>query len=248
MNRCKIIIGLITATALYGQSADDIIKKAINAHGGVEAVEKYQNYSAEGRFKVFNGNEFSGEFEHIQIGNKSYRKLNLNFGGEVYTVINVFNGKTAFTDQMGNITNSPSLNYESDLDHTIQSLLKSNADITLDKVSKTGDAVAIQVEHGGKHTTFYINQLSYQIVEMVYRDSFINDNKIKETFEKRVIYEDYQETDNVIFPMKQTFYEKGSKTLELSFSRIVFDPEIDDSQFTRPKQDIDTRYREERMD
>jgi len=251
MNKSSIFIVLVMVTALTGQTHNEIIKKTIEAHGGVEAIEKYQYFSAEGSLRLFMyGREFFGDFEYIQSGNKSRQKYDIDFGGEIYTLIYAYNGKTAFIDQFGDIADSPSLNYEGELDHTIQLLLDSTTNISLGKDTEINGAKVsgIQVERDGKLTTFYIDQRSYQIAEIVFRDSFISDDKIKETFEKRIIYQDYRKIENVIFPMKCTFFEKDLIKKVLSFSKILFAPDIDESLFERPSQNVDTRYWEEKME
>jgi len=105
--------------------------------------------------------------------------------------------------------------------------------------------IGVEVEFKGKRTTFFINQDTFTISEMVYKDLFFGEKYTKEILEKRIRFEDYEEMDGVFFPTRWTFFQKGKKQLELRYSEVTFSPEVADAIFERPDQKLDLRYYEE---
>jgi len=245
------ILGLVAATSLSAQSPQEVVEKAVAAMGGEEAVAKYSDYQAEGEAKYSMwGRELTGTIEIIEKGKKKRTKTELAFGKSTFVMINAFDGETAFSERQGRIIDKPALNYESDLDHTLGVLIDKGAVFSLGKQTEIDGrrATGIEAELNGKKTTFFIDDESFLVSEMVFEDTFFGENNTKELIQKRIRYEDYQEFEGVRFPTRMTFYEKGEKQRELEIAQISFAPEVTADLFQRPEQELDLRYSEERMD
>jgi hypothetical protein len=144
----------------------------------------------------------------------------------------------------------PALNFESDLDHTFALLVASEAELSLARTTEIdGRAViGVAITHAGKTTTFYVDRETRTVAEMVFEDDYFGDNDAKELMEKRIRFSDYQLIDDVLFPMRQTFFHKGAQVMEYRFDTVVFDPQVPADRFTRPDEELDLRYGAERLD
>jgi hypothetical protein len=241
-----LILGL--SVNLFAQNPREIVNKCVTALGGEAAVQNFANYQAKGTMKLAaQGMELSGKLETIQLGRKRWNRIELQFGGQTYILLNSYDGETAWMDRMGTIVDQPALNYESDLDHDITLLIEPEAKFSLGKESEIDGkkAVGIDVDFKGKKTTFYVNLDDYSILEMVYEDVYFGENYTKETLEKRVRFSDYKDISGVLFPTSMAFYQKGQKQMEFHLEEVSFNPQVADAKFQRPDQKLDLRYSEE---
>lgn len=241
-----LILGL--SVNLFGQNPQEIVDKCVAALGGEEAVGKFANYQAEGTMELATqGVELSGKLETIQLGRKRWNRIELQFGGQTFILLNSYDGETAWMDRMGTIVDQPSLNYESDLDHSITLLIEPEAKFSLGKETEIEGkkAVGIDVDFKGKKTTFFVDLDNYSILEMVFEDVYFGENYTKETLEKRVRFSDYKDISGVLFPTKMAFYQKGQKQMEFHLEEVSFNPQVADAKFQRPDQKLDLRYSEE---
>lgn len=241
---------LLFSVNLFAQNPKEVVEKCINVLGGADAIKKFSNYHAKGKIKVSRfGTELTGKLEVIALGRKSWSKTELTFGKDIFTMIQAFDGKTAWMDRQGTIVDQPSLNYESDLDHGIPILLEKDTVFSFakEKEIEGRKAIGIEVALKGKKTTFFIDQKMYIVLEMVYKDLYFGEKRTKEILEKRERYEGYKKLDGVLFPTKMTIYQKGKKLLEFNYSEVVFNPQIAMAKFARPAQKLDLRYSEERI-
>lgn len=233
---------------LFAQNPQEIVSKCITALGGEEAVKKFANYQAKGMMKLATqGMELSGKLETIQLGRKKWNRIELQFGGQTYIMLNSYDGETAWMDRMGTIVDQPALNYESDLDHDITLLVEPEAKFFLGKETEIDGkkAVGIDIDFKGKKTVFYVDLGNYSILEMVYEDVYFGENYTKETLEKRVRFSDYKDISGVLFPTTMAFYQKGQKQMEFHFEEVSFSPQVAEAKFQRPDQKLDLRYSEE---
>lgn len=241
---------LLIPLCAYPQDAGEIVRKCVDALGGEKALGLYADYKASGNISYFRrGSEMQGKLELIRKGEKSWRKVELDFGGQPIVVKNVYDGANAFSDRNGRVADMPSLNYESDNDHSIALLAKSEATFTLDKESEIdgNKVLGVLVEYRGKSTLFYIDANDFTVKEIVFSDLYFGDNDTKETVEKRVRYGNYKKIDGVRFPTTVTFLEKGMKQFAYALQEVQFQPQVDDAIFVRPDEELDLRYYEEMM-
>lgn len=241
---------LLFSINLFAQNPKEVVEKCVNVLGGEEAVKKFSDYKVKGEIKISTrGMELSGKLESIQKGRRIWRRAEVVFGKDVFVMLQAYDGKTAWMDRMGTIVDQPSLNYESDLDHDFFLLIEKEAVFSFakEKEIEGRKAIGIEVDFKGKRTTFFIDNETYTVLEMVYKDLYFGEKYTKEMLERRIRYDDYQKLDGVFFPTKITIYQEGKKMLEFQFSEISFNSEVALAKFQRPDQALDLRYSEERI-
>lgn len=241
---------LLFSMNLLAQIPKEVVEKCVNALGGEETIKKFSNYQAKGEVKISRmGMEFTGKLEVIQTGRKIWRRTEFVFGRDIYTILMAYDGKNAWMDRMGTIVDQPSLNYESDLDHSISLLVEKEAVFSFakEKEIEGRKAFGIEVDFKGKKTTFFIDKETYTVLEMVYKDLYFGEKFTKEMLEQRERFEDYKKMDGAFFPTKMTRYQEGKKLLEFRFSEVTFNPQVALAKFKRPAQKLDIRYQEERI-
>jgi hypothetical protein len=239
------------ATPLLAQSPQDTVAKVLQAMGGPAAISKWRDLDAEGEFKFsFGGNEFVGKIRIVRKGPQSWSKTTLKFGSETFVVITAFDGKAAWTDRQGTVSDEPTVNNETELRHDLDLLLHGDVTWTLGTESELegGKVSALEAERQGKKTTFWIDPITYQVREISYKDTVISEKAIKEEKEIRVRLADYKSIDGTTFATKVTNYRDGRKGSEVTLSKVTFGPSISPSFFQRPQQKVDLRYEEERID
>lgn len=245
-----VVLSLLLSTSvrLLAQNPKEIVSKCVNALGGEEAIKKHLDFSAEGELKIsIRMMELSGKLKMIKKERKSWIKAEITFGNNVFIMILAFDGKTAWMDRLNTIADQPSLNFESDLDHTLSLLSEKNATFSLAKETEIEGkkVVGIDADFKGKKTTFFIDRETYFPLEIVFKDLYFGESKTKEVLEKRVRYLGIKKFSGVLFPSKMVFYEKGKKKMELDFDKVVFNPKVSPDIFERPDQEPDLRYFEE---
>jgi hypothetical protein len=249
--RKTIIITLLSfliVLGMWAQNPKEIVEKCVTAMGGEEAIKKHLDFRSEGEVKIsIQMMELSGKLKMIKKEKKSWTRGEVTFGNNVFTMILVFDGKTAWMDRLGTISDQPSLNFESDLDHTLSLLTEKNATFTLDKETEIEGkkVMGINVDFKGKKTTFFIDRETYLPLEIVFKDFYFSESSTKEMLEKRIRYLEFKNLSGVLFPSKMIFFEKGKKKMEVTFDKVVFNPSISPHIFERPDQAPDLRYFEE---
>jgi hypothetical protein len=242
-----LAIGVIS-TGLWAQNPKDIVKKCIAKIGGEEAIKRYFDMSGEGQLSVTYGTmKLSGKIKLTQKGRKSRVRVEINLRGTPFVVLRAYDGKVAWLEQMGNISDQPALNSESDLDHTLNLLLEKDAKLTLAKSTEIeGKKVTgVEVEFKGKKTLFYFDNETFLPMEIVFKDQYFGAQNTKEMIERRSRLANYKKINNILFPMKRVDFQKGKKLMEIDFEKVVFNPAVSADIFKRPDQPLDLRYMEE---
>ncbi len=234
-----------------GSGADALVKKAVAALGGEKAIQAFADYEAEGDVKVtYFGRELAGTIKMVQKGPKRYQKVKMTFGSREFLVIEAYDGKVTWRDMMGTLADQPSLNHQSDLDHTVDLLIKKGVKFTMGKETEIDGkkAVSIVAESNGKKTTFFLDKTDSTILEIVFKDLYFGQKQVKESMEKRIRYQDYRKKDGLMFPYTSIYYLKGKKSVELNYKTITFNPKVLATLFQRPDKAPDLRFRAERYE
>lgn len=230
------------------QDAGEVVDKCVKALGGEKGIENFSNFEAEGEgYVTFGTRKITTKIKMIRKGKKFWAQVEMSFGSNEFKVVRVFDGKTAWSDQMGTITIQPSLNFQSEADHTPALLLEKEASfkVTGEKEIEGKKAIELEVDFKGKKTTFFIDQSDYTILEIVYKDLYFGRNQTKEITERRTRYIDYRKKDDALFPFGMINYREKKKFTEIRYSEVTFNPTVSLDIFTRPDQELDLRYREE---
>ncbi len=242
------LLSLLIVLGMGAQNPKEIVEKCVTAMGGEEAIKKHLDFRSEGEVKIsIQMMELSGKLKMIKKEKKSWIRGEVTFGNNVITMVLAFDGKTAWMDRLGTISDQPSLNFESDLDHTLSLLTEKNATFSLDKETEIEGkkVIGINVDFKGKKTTFFIDRETYLPLEIVFKDFYFSESSTREMLEKRIRYLEFKKLSGVLFPSKMIFYEKGKKQMEFYFDKVVFNPNVSSHIFERPDQAPDLRYSEE---
>jgi hypothetical protein len=245
-----ILSVLILSSGLLGfaQTPREIVNQCITTLGGEEGIRNFSNFKGVGEIHFFYGtHSFEGDVTVIKKGKKTLIKGEFTFRGSKMKMVRSFDGKNAWMERRGNISDQPDLNDQSDLDHIPLLLLEKKAVFSLGEQTEIegNKAIGIEVNFNNKKTTFFIDQTDHTIREIRYSDLFYGDSLNKETLEKRIRCLDYKKIKGFMFPSRMIHYQKGKKQLEFKFQEIVFDPRVTPDIFERPDQELDLRTREE---
>ena len=235
--------------SIFTQTPREIVDQCIAALGGEEGIKNFSNYKAVGELEiVFGTRSFKGDITYIEKEKKILMKGEFTFFGDSkMKMARGFDGKKSWVDQMGNISEQPTLNDQSLLDHTPLLLLEKEAAFSLGEPTEIEGkkVIGIEVNFNDKKTTFFIDQTDYTIKEIRYSDLFYGNTFTKETIEMRIRYLDYKKIKGFLFPSRMLHYQKGKKQMELYFQEIIFDPKVTPEMFERPDQELDLRTMEE---
>jgi hypothetical protein len=250
MKKTALIIALVVMVplGLLAQTPDEIVKKCAAAMGGAETLKKHMDFNAEGDVNIsIQAMEFSGKLNLIRKGRNSWIKVIVSFRGTDVINIQAYDGKSGWMERFGSVADQPTLDYESDLDHTLLLLLEKEAVFT--KVKETEiegrKAIGLVADYKGKKTTFYIDTETWLISEIVFKDLYYGMNQTQESVEKRIRFTNYKKFNDVLFPAVMIIYQGGRKFMEMRFDKMVFNPTVSMDIFKRPDQELDLRYREE---
>jgi hypothetical protein len=233
---------------LFAQIPREIVHQCITTLGGEQGIRNFSNFKGIGEIEIFFGTRgLKGDVTIIKKGKKTLVKGEFTFRGSKMKMVRSFDGKNAWMERRGNISDQPALNDQSDLDHTPLLLLEKEADFSLSESTEIEGkkTIGIEVNFNDKKTTFFIDQADHTIKEIRYSDLFYGDSLNKETLEKRIRYLDYKKIKGFMFPSRVIHYQKGKKVMEWDFQEIMFDPTVTPNMFERPDQELDLRTREE---
>jgi hypothetical protein len=248
-----MILGVLVLSSgilVCAQTPRQVVDKCVAALGGEEAIRNFSNFKAKGQIRLTYGpRNYIGTLTLVQKGKKYRLVREITVRNTLYILVGAFDGKTAWSERRGTITDQPALNYQSDLDHTPLLLLEKDVSFALAQSTEIeGKRVTVlEVTARGKKTTFFIDQTDYTPREIRYKDLYLTDNYTKEIMEKRICYLDYKKKNGFMFPMRMIFYQEGDK-IEYYFQEITFNPEVSPDIFARPHQELDLRYWEEKYD
>lgn len=233
---------------VFAQTPREIVNQCITTLGGEEGARNFSNFKGVGEIQFFFGmRAFKGDVTIIRKGKKTLMKGEFDFRGSKMKVTRSFDGKQAWLEQMGTISDQPALNDLSDLDHTPLLLLEKDAALSLGQPTEIEGkkVIALEVNFNDKKTIFFIDQTDHTIKEIRYSDLFYGNSMNKETLEKRIRCLDYKKIKGFMFPVRMIHFQKGKKQMEFNFREIMFDPEVNGDMFERPDQQLDLRTREE---
>jgi hypothetical protein len=249
-----IIISVLvfsSVLSVFAQTPREIVNQCIATLGGEGGVRNFSNYKTAGELDFsFDWGTYSGKFTMIKKGRKSYLKGEFDISGSAYPILQVFDGKNAWVGHIDDIADKPALNYLSDLDHTPLLLLEKDATFSLGENTEIEGkpVIGIEVTFNNKKTIFFIDRSDHTLKEIRYSDLFYGDSLIKVILRKRIRCLDYKKIDGFMFPSRMIYYQEGKKKMELHSQEIMFDPKVAPDIFTRPQQELDLRYLEEKYD
>jgi hypothetical protein len=246
--RTRLIASLIGVLLLAaGARAEDetraILAKAIKAHGGEKAQDKFKagQTKTKGKLEILGGIEFTEE-SSFMLPDKFKETMEMTVMGEKVRVVTVYNGKKAIIEANGK---------EVEVDDKIKDSLKDAlyamkvgqlVSLVKDKgfeLSALGEvkvegkaAVGVRVaSKGRKDISLYFNKETGLLAKVEHRTiDPMNGNEITE---ERIITE-YTKTDGVPTPKRLTIKHDGEKFMELEVLETKRLEKIDDTEFDKP--------------
>lgn len=229
------LVAVLFATApAFGQDADPkaIVKKAIEAHGGADVLNKYRagEYEIKGRMAVAGGEtDFTGKVVY-QLPDKYKMALDLDVGGAKLTLTQIANGKDVTITLNGNEqAASKEVKAEAVQAAAIQEItqltpLLEGTKYTLkaDKDSEVNGAKASAVTasaEGIKDITLYFDQATGRLVRTT-RQGLSPEEK---TVTEEASMSDFKNVSGMLIPMSVEVTHDGKKfmTVEISAAKVM---------------------------
>ncbi|MFQ5733456.1 MAG: hypothetical protein ACE5KM_16080 [Planctomycetaceae bacterium] len=245
---CGMLACVVSAGLTASAQADDaieVIKKAVQANGGKEKIEKYKAVEMKGTGTVTTNGmklEYTGHW-WMQYPGKYRIEIETEVNGMAFHIVNVVNGKEGW-QKVGDMKTMklPKVQLE-----TVQTQMKVEHAGTLvpllDKkkysVSSVGEvkvkgkkAIGLNVtDKSGLDVNFYFDPKTYMLIKEEYQSKDETGKEVTQT----VFLSGYKEKDGVPFPTKIEVQHDGKTFVTAEFSEVKVHKSIDDEQFAKPE-------------
>jgi outer membrane lipoprotein-sorting protein len=226
--------------AAAAQTADEIVKKALEARGGVAKLKAVQSERITGRITFANGEE--GVFV-VEL--KRPLKMHVEISVEGQKIIRVYDGKSSgwminpFLDTKDVQPMTPedlkSISDESDFDGPLVNYKTKGNQIELVGKESLDDKPVYRLKltnKNGEVRFYFLDATSFLLVKW---------EGVRKTGEQELPWEsyfsDFQQVQGLRFPFR---IDQGSPGTEIkqtvTAEKIEIDPQIDDSRFAKPAQ------------
>lgn len=225
------------ATQESGPSVDDIVKKNIDARGGLEKLKAIQNVKMTGKI-VMGGGQMEAPMT-LQIKRPASMRMDMEFQGQ--SVVQGYDGTTAWminpftggadAQQMGP-DEAEGMTEGSDIDGTLVGYKEKGHKITLaGKEDLTGKpAYKLKVDKkGGKTETIYIDATSFMEVKTVATRKIMGNDMEMETF-----VSDFKPVGGVLIPYTIDSKSSGNSVMTITLDKIEANGAIEDAIFKMP--------------
>jgi outer membrane lipoprotein-sorting protein len=220
------------------------IKKAINAHGGAESLNKYHASAA--KFKgtvelMGQMREFNGEMSY-QSPDKFNIASSLVIANQTFQLVHVSNGKKFWISELGKtkeITDEKALKqtrYTLGLDQPahLVSLLDKACELTTvgDFKVKDRDVLGIRASRTGEpDITLFFDKNSHLLAKTEMR---VLDAMTEQEFTQEKFFLDYKNVSGVKTAGRLVIHKDGKDFIDLEFSETRHFEKLDDSHFAMP--------------
>jgi outer membrane lipoprotein-sorting protein len=229
---------LLTASAQEGGlSVDDIVKKHIDANGGMDKIKALQSVKMSGKL-VMGGGQMEMTTT-IEMKRPNLMRSDTVFQGQ--SVVQAYDGKTAWTinpftggadAQKMNDDEAAALIERTDMDGLLIGYKEKGHKITLSGKEDLAGKPAyklIVVKKNGKTTTIYIDATSFMEVKRVETGKFMDNEMEMETF-----ISDYKPVNGFLMPYSMDTKTGGNSVFTLTLDKIEANVAIDDAIFKMP--------------
>jgi hypothetical protein len=231
---------LVAGPALADKAAEEIIDKAVEAHGGLDklAGAKRMIRKAEGKTTTLAGSEkFSDEFT-AELPDR-YR-LELTIGEQKNKLILVINKDQGWFSSGGTTQALPREAVKEHLGESYSMYLTTLAPLKQDRSfkltalpkQKVGGkaALGVRVEHKGHDAVdLYFDEDSRLLVKMT-RKTVVAGLGVDRDY----LYSDYKDFDGIKLPAKQTQSLNGQEQVSITSTKYSFPEKVDEKTFQRP--------------
>ena len=235
MRRLSIIaVGLLLSLTLFGQTADEVRAKWIEAQGGAKALEAIKDTTINGTMELIQ----MGLNASFTLYQKEPNKMRIDIEIMGMNITQVFDGEKAwFTNpQTGNIEEMPETQSREFARQALgnDSLLhpeKYGITYTLKGKEKINDVeylVLQQTFNDGTVVDVYIDPKTYLSVKT--KGKTIN-SLTGLPVEAETFQSDYKKIDSTLIPHQMTTYYDGQEFQRMTITRVVYNTGLDDSLF-----------------
>ena len=242
-----LLVCFVCSAATPATAADDaaaVIEKAIKAAGGKKALKKYKGspFKGTGTVTVMGMTlEYSNDVS-VQMPDKFRVSINLTINGQDFTVIQVVNGKKAWT-KLGDAATIEMSKIEQEIARkqmavdylaTLLPLLdKKRYTMSVIGEAKVGESQAIGINvtaKGGIDVNLYFDKKTYLLVKQQYQTK----NEAGAEVSQEVYLSKYKKVNGVPFPSSIRVDQDGKKfvTAEIAEAKIL--EKVADSVFAKP--------------
>jgi hypothetical protein len=246
------ILGIAVVFAAAGivaadEKAEAVVKKAIEAHGGADALNKYKagRFNMKGQIPVMGTEtEFTGDIAYA-IPGKAKVNIYLEVMGMKVTVSQILNGdKAKRSVKVGDMTVPAG---DEDKDENKVSAANQEAE----RLTPLLDAKRFTVKSGGeedvngkkadvviatpksvdKELKFYFDKESGLMVKAAHRGMAAGENGARSEVLQERYLSDYKKVNGIQVPMKVVLHHDGKKFMTANMSDYEILEKIDDKEF-----------------
>ncbi len=229
------VVALATGTGFAQDTAEAVVKKAIEAHGGADVLNKYKAGSAsiKGEMAVFGMDlTFTGEMTYF-LPDKYKMTINADVAGQKLAIVQIANGGK----YKQTINNMATPLKEAERDELLQSaMLQEVSQLTPllggkkytikaekdSEVNGMAAAVVLVTAKGFKDTKVYFDKKTGMLVKTERKGLAPTMDEPKEVIEETFL-SDYKKVEGVFQPMKVVVQHDGKKfmTMTMSDSKLM---------------------------
>lgn len=228
----------LSSSGLYGQSADTVLAKMIEAQGGKETLESIEDRTVSGNMEMIQ----MGANGSVSMYQKKPNKMRMEFEMMGMMMTQAFDGQTAWAvnPQTGATQEMPEQAAESFKRQALgnEALLhpeKYGIEYTYKGTEKVKDKDCHLLEQsfsGGHKVTFYVDAGTYLPIMTKATDV----NQMGAEVEAETYYSDYKKVDGIQVPHKISVFQDGQQFMIVTISEVDFNSGLEDSLFAMSSQ------------
>jgi outer membrane lipoprotein-sorting protein len=217
----------------YGQSAEEILEKMIEAQGGREKLAAIKDTTVTGSFEM----TVWGVSGEMTVYQKEPNLVYIDFEMTGAVITQAYDGETAWMvdPQTGSVEEMP----EKAAEYFIREAYGNAALLAPEKygisyafkgketIERKEYLILVQSFHDGHTVTMYIDPRTY----LIYKTrSLALDENMMET-ESEILYSNYKKVDGVLTAFDYVIYQGGMEDMVLTTSEIKYNTGLKDSLF-----------------
>jgi hypothetical protein len=248
--RCRplfvIAAAAIIAVPVFADDKIDVkavVDKAIKAHGGKEALEKFKVTRIKGKGTISAmGNDIEFTVKGVtEFPDKMRSEIKLDVMGQSIEILRGYDGKTAWQSLMGNTMELDGAQLDEMREEAHHNYLENIFPLATDKsleLSAIGEekvdnkpAIGLKItKKDHKEIRVYFDKESGLLVKMAYKTMDMAGGETN----AEAFYRDYKDVQGTKVAMKQEVKHGGEKFLEATLSDVKLEEKTDAKTFEKP--------------
>jgi hypothetical protein len=233
----------VSARADDQQDLQDLVAKAIKAHGGADSLAKVKATVMQGKGKFYgrgDGIDYTGTWT-FEVPDRMRIEITGEVNGQTFKFVRVVTKDKSWQQIMDDVEDSDKEQLKEDHEelhaHRLAMLVGLNdKDCKLSAAGETKvedrPAVGVRVEcKGHDDVTLYFDKETSRLVMLERRAKDVMANK---DFTSQTVFKDYKKVDGVLVAYKHTIKRDGKLFVEHEVTDWAAKDKIDDSVFKKP--------------